>query len=177
MRVPSRFEDVSCVREIPDNQEVLVDAEVDQSFIVEILEHVQSVADDRSAAFFFSDLAEASASSLCEIESKGTFQMPSIPGIYASFAYGRMKVAKHRDAQDFANLLRVLLVNVRLPQKETDMLITCNIPQIVNPQSSTNAGKQCPITSVVDEKDLPPLVAMFEDAVRSMKIRDWNLFG
>jgi hypothetical protein len=58
--VPPRFEDVSGVRQIPDNQEVFVCQESDQSIIIEILELAEEVCSSSSSSssscLFFFDL-------------------------------------------------------------------------------------------------------------------------
>ena len=47
-KIPKRFQDVSPVRHVPDNQEVFADADSDQSIIVEIVEY-QAISDHQAA--------------------------------------------------------------------------------------------------------------------------------
>lgn len=59
--IPGRFEDVSQIREIPDNQEVFADPHSDQSVIIELLsqENIPLEAPQDAAKFFFDELATA----------------------------------------------------------------------------------------------------------------------
>ncbi|PKC05310.1 Ran-interacting Mog1 protein [Rhizophagus irregularis] len=51
MYIPPSFEDISNVRNVPDNQEVFADVNTDQSIIVEILEFVKQVANEDAAKY------------------------------------------------------------------------------------------------------------------------------
>ncbi|KAI7993484.1 Ran guanine nucleotide release factor [Camellia lanceoleosa] len=53
---PLRFQDVSNIRQVPDNQEVLVDPARDESLIFELLDLKLDVADNGSATWFLQDL-------------------------------------------------------------------------------------------------------------------------
>jgi hypothetical protein len=56
--LPSRFVDVSQMRQVPDHQEVYVDMNSDQSIIFELLS-MDDVANDRAAQHHWNDLAQA----------------------------------------------------------------------------------------------------------------------
>lgn len=55
--VPTNFEDVSVIRQVPDHQEVLVDKESEMSLIIELLQYDESVSNDCAARHYFDDLA------------------------------------------------------------------------------------------------------------------------
>lgn len=57
MSLPQRFVDVSDYRPVPDHQEVWTDATLDQSVILEIVEH-QPVPDQDCCKLYFNDMAE-----------------------------------------------------------------------------------------------------------------------
>ena len=57
LALPTRMVDVSEHRTVPDHQEVFTDANLDQSIIVEFVEHL-GVADDECGEAFFCDLAD-----------------------------------------------------------------------------------------------------------------------
>lgn len=48
--IPSTFIDASTLREIPDNQEVFVDTDTDQSIIIELLQMESEVVDSEIGA-------------------------------------------------------------------------------------------------------------------------------
>lgn len=56
--LPSRMEDISNVRPVPDHQEVFADGATDQSLIVEVLDRAD-VADEQCAAYFWADWCSA----------------------------------------------------------------------------------------------------------------------
>ena len=56
MHVPERFSDISDFRQVPDHQECFADGIIDQSLMVELLDHKEEVRDEESARFFYEDL-------------------------------------------------------------------------------------------------------------------------
>ncbi|XP_028840172.1 ran guanine nucleotide release factor isoform X2 [Denticeps clupeoides] len=57
--VPHGAQDVSELRQVPDNQEVFAHRHTDQSIVVELLEHQGHVEDEGAARYHFEDLAES----------------------------------------------------------------------------------------------------------------------
>ena len=59
--IPGEFDDISSVRQVPDNQEVYVHRSGDVSIIVEILEMVHTIPDPAQAVLVCSAARTASA--------------------------------------------------------------------------------------------------------------------
>lgn len=58
MTLPTNFDDVSAIRDVPDHQEVFVDRNSEMSLIVEILDMEEEISDEAAAQHFFKDLAQ-----------------------------------------------------------------------------------------------------------------------
>lgn len=69
MDIPIRFEDISDFRPVPDHQEVWTDASLDQSLVLEIVEH-QAVSDQDCMELYFKDLAQQNQAISYQIQSK-----------------------------------------------------------------------------------------------------------
>jgi hypothetical protein len=71
--IPTRFKDVTELREVPDNQEVFTDVHTDQSIIIDLLEFSE-VGNEQAAQYHFDQLAadnEATSSQIFSTE--GTY--------------------------------------------------------------------------------------------------------
>jgi len=164
MNLPADFEDVSGFRDIPDHQEVFVHKNTDQSLIVEIVDYTE-VADDGACAYFFQDLAGANGATMSEVVKKvGPLCMESKDDRLSIFVCeGTQTVAKFNEKA--TNVVRIYLAAIRIPSKGTDILVTLNCPEKVDPVSSDAAA--------------PPEVNQFDtflDMVKSFCVEDWNLF-
>ncbi|CAE8694399.1 unnamed protein product, partial [Polarella glacialis] len=78
---------------------------------------------------------------------------------------GEQTVAKFKEA--VRNRVRIQMVVVRLPEQETDILITLNDPVSIDPESSSS------IAPVLHEG----AEVAFARLVRSFRVVDWGLFG
>ncbi|PSC69030.1 putative ran guanine nucleotide release factor [Micractinium conductrix] len=172
--LPQRFADISDFRPIPDHQEVFADANVDQSLVVEIVEH-QPVADSEAGAFFFQDQAqhnEAAHTQMDEVHQLGPADMPGLPAeCYRGLVVGQQLVAKGRQGTSALNKVQVLLCCVRLPHVGSDVLITLNSPIFISERSAAaeHAGagyKGVHLTAP----------ALFRQILATFSIADWGLF-
>lgn len=173
--IPQRFADISDFRPVPDHQEVFADASLDQSLVVEIVEH-QPVPDAEAAAFFFQDQAqhnEAAHAQIDEARMLSPSDMPSLPPeCHTSLAVGQQAVSKGRQGSSALNKVQVLLCCIRLPRHGSDVLITLNSPIYISDKSAAaeHAGagfKGAHLTAPT----------LFHQILASFKINDWGLFG
>lgn len=177
---PTRLVDVSDFRPVPDNQEVWTDADRDESVIVELLDRVEvGPSDDVGAAkWFFDDLAEVNdasvSSGLSTIEEVRILTKTEVPNLngsfeHASLAVGTSSIAKGRVGTDKRNQVRVAIVNVRLSQVGTDLLITINRATTIAEGSSADAPE-------AGDKEISAANALTQ-ITNSLKIENWSLFG
>lgn len=179
--LPTRLVDVSDFRPVPDNQEVWTDADRDESIIVELLERVDVGPSDAegAAAWFFRDLAAVNDASVESGLSRisrvtvmtGDEHLPSLNGpfAHASMCVGTQTVAKGRDGDDKRNDVEVVVVNVRLPQVRTDVLVTLNRTTRVAPGSSADAPRA--------GEEIESAAATATRVAATLRIQDWSLFG
>eukprot|EP00898_Chlorokybus_atmophyticus_P001503 jgi/Chlat1/2353/Chrsp17S00178 len=174
--LPDRLVDVSQLRDVPDNQEAFVDAQRDHSVIVEILEHVPGLEDASSATWFFHDLAGEMESAGTVVELAQPLSAGDVPLMDASWpksaAVGVQAVAKYREGPDARNLVRVHLVNVRIPAVDSDILVTLYEPVAISAQSSSATAVAGGASSAC-----MPVAEVFRLLLSSLKISDMRLFG
>jgi hypothetical protein len=168
--LPERFEDVSEVREIPDNQEAFVDIATDESIIVELVEHDATVSDMACCAHYFDDLAALNAATTAQLVSAAAHPPP--PQVTAAssayVAVGQQTIAKFKESA--SNAVNVYLAVVRMPTYGTDVLITLNSPVALDPASSSSHSATQPADQAVAREVLLT-------ALHTLSVLDYSLFG
>ncbi|PVV00866.1 hypothetical protein BB560_004738 [Smittium megazygosporum] len=180
MRIPADFIDARFVsiafypiefRQVPDNQEVYVHKNSEDSLIVELVEMLPG-KDLVCLREHFDEIAECNqAEQVKTIEPKqlpllkGISDPHSVLAITGTMVMGKRQRKMNESSQypSDSKLAAVLLVLVRLPVRSTDLLITCN----------------CPFDQPnVDSVDLwAKFNSFISDSISSLEIRDWTLFG
>ncbi|KAH6558967.1 hypothetical protein KP509_1Z035400 [Ceratopteris richardii] len=150
--------------------------------IIEILEHEKNVTDAHSAAWFLQDLArEQDAADSLVVEDLKTLTMGDTPFLgsqYAvSVAVGRMAVSKGRQGAEAKNVLRVYLANIRLPNTNSDILVTVYEPLLISEQSETARVLGAGIPVSAESAGVVPASEIFRVALSTFQINDWGLFG
>ncbi|CAM9762846.1 unnamed protein product [Pylaiella littoralis] len=135
--LPAAYADVSDLRQVPDHQEAFVSREDGISIIIEVLSFEAEISseldghgDGASARHFFEDLtaANGASSSACDYcADLSDSIMPKLGSYSKAVLAGRQTVVKFR-GDGPPESVRVYLVNVRLPNVGTDLLITANVP-------------------------------------------------
>ncbi|KAF9121445.1 hypothetical protein BGW39_010527 [Mortierella sp. 14UC] len=198
INLPSKFGNISHVREVPDHQEVFVNVDEDQSVIVEILELAAEATDENCAAFHFQQLAEDNdaedASVIQSVSLLNNAELPTWPAdakIY--LLLGQQRIAKFNEQQrlqqqhqhnlatassttasastqpDARNLVQIMMVVFRLPRQETDVVLSYNVPLQISERSSSR--------DVAHEGDIREAEIWFRGLVGSFTVREWGLFG
>mmetsp|Transcript_5567 Transcript_5567/g.16614 ORF Transcript_5567/g.16614 Transcript_5567/m.16614 type:complete len:196 (+) Transcript_5567:85-672(+) len=177
IHVPKEFDDISSVREVPDNQEVYADAATDRSIIIEVLEAVEC-GDQDAARWHFHNLAEEMQvlnEDLVEATSIGpdTSTLTNRSGTVGSIALGRVAVAKYRDSAEKANVVNLFVACFRIKDVATDLLISLNDPIFIHNESSS--AKEGAVVMTGD--NLQVKADMFKSIVSSLRIDDYTLFS
>ncbi|KAI8065887.1 hypothetical protein BC940DRAFT_334405 [Gongronella butleri] len=172
--IKSSYLDASQIRQIPDNQEVFVDMNTQQSLIIELLEKVEHL-NEEAARFHFEQIAEhnnASNYSIKSVEHESVdIAAPRLPlDTTVYFVRGVQNVAKFNE--DAVNHVELVVAIVRLDKVHTDVIISLNVPTEVSSGSSEmkdiNQVESSSVAAIVDEIKL---------VVRSLEVHDWGLFG
>mmetsp|Transcript_6132 Transcript_6132/g.7021 ORF Transcript_6132/g.7021 Transcript_6132/m.7021 type:complete len:192 (+) Transcript_6132:137-712(+) len=178
--IPSEFCDISKVREVPDHQECFAHQETDRSIIVEILEHLKDQTDSTAAQYYFKDLADANGSQDTKIEEVKLLQPSdhknsSLDGNVVCGLVGNQVVSKFRESSEAANDVKIYLAVIRLPQYDSDILITMNVPIKISPTSSSSTAVD-PECVFKGSGDLPGM-ATFTELLKTFSIVNPALFG
>ncbi|KAE8023280.1 hypothetical protein FH972_008996 [Carpinus fangiana] len=198
---PSRFQDVSNVRQVPDHQEAYVDPARDESLIFELLDFKHDVGDNGSAAWFLQDLAnEQEAEGGVVIEQSSVIGAPglcyrNIPAVVTT-AVGQMcafifqvmpLLFENNVGNEFYVHLRMLLGLLLLQmtdssgkspiyeitQEMTKTRRNCNFCPLSESASTVGAGFAVPAT----QTGCTPMAEVSKLALSSFKVHDWSLFG
>ncbi|XP_012690281.1 ran guanine nucleotide release factor [Clupea harengus] len=174
--IPPSAQDISELREIPDNQEVFAHRDTDQSIIVEMLEYQSHVEDEDAAKYHFEDVAgsnKASEPGTSEVRSIQCVPKTELSLGQCSSAWlltGAQLVSKFNE--EAKNTVNIHMCLFRLPQFSTDILVTFNDPVIINPLSSSNGSDGD--ASLASE---PWTVEDFQCALQSLQLLDPGVFG
>ncbi|XP_057304901.1 ran guanine nucleotide release factor-like isoform X2 [Hydractinia symbiolongicarpus] len=130
--LPRNAQDMSVIRDVPDNQEVFCHQSTDQSIMVDILEFQSSVTGENAARYHFEDLASSNdahgENEVLHIEalSKDDITLDSCQDAW--LLSGRQMVSKFNETKNAKNLVHIHMVLYRLPQYVTDIVVIMNIP-------------------------------------------------
>lgn len=167
--LPTRFDDTSQFREVPDHQEVFSDPDTDQSVIVEIVEFDPSIPDVEIGKFHLDEIAhvsDAAASQFIGVTALTNEQMPNLPpGVVKLVAVGDQRIAKFRETA--FNTVRMFVAIIRLPQVASEILITLNTPLHID-QHSSSARARILHPDYAQQLHLRVL--------QSLAVNDWSLF-
>ncbi|KAL2649415.1 hypothetical protein R1flu_017543 [Riccia fluitans] len=190
-RVPARFLDVSDVREVPDNQEVLCDYDREESIIIELLEYKSDVTDEDSARWFLHNVAEEQeAENTVVLENRIVLTGPDAPNMPAATvmnaAVGYMTVTKGRQLNPNSgvgidevrpptqHLVKAHLADIRLRDVQTDLLVTVNQRVDQRPGEELSAAFEPRMSGAGGY--LPP-ADVLKLILMTLKIQDWTLFA
>ena len=167
-----RFVDVSPFRDVPDHQEVLADADSDQSVVVEINQAL-SCSDAEAALAHMEALAADSASSDLSVLHTAVLQAADLPRLqrppaFAASIVAEMKTSKYREEGSRANTVRVYLTVIRMREEESDVLLLLNAP-VHWGAGSVVQGKRL-LTQQQNE-------AAVRGMTQSFTVHDYGLFG
>ncbi|WFD21185.1 hypothetical protein MCAP1_003446 [Malassezia caprae] len=149
--------DASLVRQVPDNQEVLLARDSNVSVILEVLQCVAPATDahamEQGVRYHFDSLAHdnSAVSSVVEAADGVDGAAPAGQTPSAATAHGRQtvpKFGKHADEEQ----VTIYVALWRLPAKNVDLVLSLNDPE----------GR---VTA-----------AQFRAAAASLRIEDWGLF-
>lgn len=171
--LPCSAKDISELREIPDNQEVFAHPHTDQSMIVELVEYQGQVEDKDAAKYHFEDIASSNQAS-----ESGAFEVTNVLPLSKSdvslsesstvwMLTGMQCVAKFNE--EARNMVTLHLGLFRLPQFSTDILVTFNDPQRIDPDSSS-------ATSAETHRE-PWTVVDFQRLLQTLTLHNPGLFG
>ncbi|CAG8467273.1 7722_t:CDS:2 [Acaulospora colombiana] len=170
--IPENFVDISDVRDVPDNQEVFVNVETDQSIIVEILQHVNTDSDEAAIRHHFMALAaDNDAEEHSDIQKVELAAIPRLPPDVPKYLLlGQQLVSKFRETDpNSRNLLNILMALIRLPNHNTDIVITYNIPILIGATSSSRQTAR--------EGNLFEGMEVFNRVLTEFEVLSWDLFN
>lgn len=125
--LPDNFLDVSQLRQVPDNQEVFVSKDSDESFVIELLETTDAALDS-SIEYHWNDLCEANTASECKILKSETVSIVNIGVSHKEeVLVGMQSVPKFGKNSDIEQVTLYLYM-LRIHNLKTDILLSWNIP-------------------------------------------------
>jgi hypothetical protein len=106
---------------------------------VELLSYADNVDDDKAARHYFEDLEQANGASsssvtlACEIPAQEAPELERVE--FRGFVRGKQTVSKFKETA--CNEIDVFLAVFRLPEIQTDILVTLCAPIAIAPESSS----------------------------------------
>ncbi|OAL46271.1 Mog1p/PsbP-like protein [Pyrenochaeta sp. DS3sAY3a] len=155
----------SQIRQVPDHQEVYLDAEGYSSIVVEILEYVNKPSDEEALQYHFADLVDGTGDATTLVN-QGRAQIKNNPVLSLTFIQTPQNPNPRRKEPEFAYIHLLLL---RLKEQGTDILVTINIPHY-------RGEYEKPIQEGQETKLMKDSAVVKEKVLESFQIKDWNLF-
>ncbi|EJU05527.1 Mog1p/PsbP-like protein [Dacryopinax primogenitus] len=170
VNLPDELIDASDFRQIPDTQEVFLDKESDVSFVIEILELVNTPSFGDAATFHFDSLAhdnDAEGKRIDEVVPPVDLSPPPCPPNQPvpTLLTGRQFVRKFNRPEP--DEVRIVLALFRIPAKNADVVMSMNFPVKLEATG--------PVPDVERKWEFWRIV--FMTAVQSFQIVDFGLFA
>ncbi|KAL8732165.1 MAG: hypothetical protein Q9166_002912 [cf. Caloplaca sp. 2 TL-2023] len=176
--LPAGYADVSNIREVPDHQEIYLDASGFSSIIIEITERAaQPPTDQEALKFHFEDVVDEH--DMSQIWNTDVAQLPHFPPntpCYTLFATTTPPPATNGNARALTPAFTaIILTLIRLVPQSTDIVVTINIPHIPGHQEPSDGEvkfEEGKFGSLVEEG-----LRIKDEVWKSLEVRDWGLFG
>jgi hypothetical protein len=176
--LPEHFADVSKLRQVPDNQEVWIDADGFTSIIFDITERVGEPGsgpeiDGRAMTTHLEDMVGSDIDSVKIWNTAETHFSRLDPDIPAYTLISTQTPRSSRDRESSApDFTAIIMTILRLERQRTDILITINVPHIRGEYNEEDVdlelGRQGKL--IGDAVDFSARIW------ESFKVKDWGLF-
>ncbi|QHS74303.1 Ran GTPase-binding protein MOG1 [Saccharomyces paradoxus] len=172
--VPPGFMDASSLREVPDTQEVYVNSRRDaeefgdglatnESIIVDLLETVDKADLKKAWEFHVEDLTELNGTTKWEALQEDIIQQGTkLTGLV-------MEVANKWGKPDLAQTVVIGVALIRLPQFDTDAVISINVP-LTREEASKASNKVLPLRCHA-------VYQLLQEMVQKFHVVDTSLFA
>ncbi|KAF1956799.1 Mog1p/PsbP-like protein [Byssothecium circinans] len=167
--LPTAYGDTSQIRQVPDHQEVFLDANGYSGAIVEILEYVDKPTDEEALQYHFADLVEGTGDST-DLLTQGRAvvgKMPTTPVLTLSFI--QTPGPTDRPGRKTPDFVAIHLLLLRLKEQGTDILITINAPHYAGEYEKP--AQEGEMTQLMRDA-----AGVRERVLESLEVRDWGLF-
>ncbi|KAF2500107.1 Mog1p/PsbP-like protein [Lophium mytilinum] len=182
--LPTEFGDVSDIRQVPDTQEVYLDANGFTSIIFDILQRVEHAASDEAALkVHFQDIVDGSgdATKFYEVKQTTLGKMPSTPAhtllaiqtpTPPTPAPGSLSTIAPPSRNPQPDFTAILLTLVRLVEQKTDIVIAINVPHAAGEYAIGSVDLENGKAGVM----LETAAMVREKVLASLEVKDWGLF-
>ncbi|KAF4453734.1 hypothetical protein F53441_3627 [Fusarium austroafricanum] len=177
--LPTKFADVSKLRQVPDNQEVWIDQDGFTSIIFDITERVGGSGsgpevDGRAMTTHLEDMVGSDINTVKIWNTAETEFSNLEPGTPAyTLISTQTPHNQSRDSTSAPDFTAIILTLLRLEKAKTDILITINVPHIKGEYDESEVdlelGRQ--------GKLIGDAVEYSASIWSTFKIKDWGLFG
>ncbi|KAK4496935.1 hypothetical protein PRZ48_011384 [Zasmidium cellare] len=174
--LPSDFQDVSTIRQIPSNQEVHLSSSGYTSIVFDILERVDKPSDEEAVKFHLEDILEDEMEGVRIWGGVKEVRMEKVEGVKAYEVFATSPPGeKQRGRAHEPDFVGILLLVVRLEAQGTDIVIAVNVPHV--------EGEGGYVKGSVDlESGRKGLLLEEGEAVRervrkTFRVVEWGLFG
>ncbi|KAH7394155.1 hypothetical protein DE146DRAFT_617170 [Phaeosphaeria sp. MPI-PUGE-AT-0046c] len=166
--LPSNFADTSQIREVPDHQEVYLDADGYSSIVIEILEYVDKSSDEEALQYHFADLVDGTGDSTNILgQERATFGELSDKSAL-SLTFIQTPAPPDRPNRKTPEYVYIHLLLLRLKEQDTDIMVTINIPHYTGEYEKAEAGQETRLMR--DSK------AVRDKMLETFKVVEWGLF-
>ncbi|KAM0754020.1 Mog1p/PsbP-like protein [Meredithblackwellia eburnea MCA 4105] len=177
--IPLGYTDASTLRQVPDEQEVWIDNNSNTSIIIEVLQQPTATLtdDDDMATVHWQSLAHDNDAITQTILSTYTLPLTTTQKQQQQQEFkveGPTIVIGHQTIAKFnANIPDTVLIQLaiwRIPQKNTDLVLSVNFP--IKQANSNNDNSQSQ-----EERDPSTAKKVFQDILNGLVIKDFGLFA
>ncbi|KAF7457732.1 Ran GTPase binding protein [Cryptosporidium felis] len=171
INVPSNFDDISNIRDVPSHQEVFVDRNSECSIIVELLDSAETIEQGSNLAeYYFNDISEYN----CSLSKKLIISEPLVfhsSDLCVSTCFGIQSLEKRYDDKTQKEELNLYILVIRINSVKTDVVISFNNP-IVDRSSKPDTESSLK-TIKYSQRVVGEIMAKI---LETFEIKDYELF-
>jgi len=175
--LPSKFADVSTIRQVPDHQEVYLDKDGFTSIIFDITERVGvagsgPAVDGAALTTHLEDIVDSEID-IVKVWKTTTTQFSRLPEDIPAYTLIATQTPPQKDNSKSPDFTAIVLTLIRLERESTDILITINVPHIKGEYTEEEVDMQIGKQGVLIQNAVEFAARIWE----TFKIKDWSLFS
>ncbi|KAF2175550.1 Mog1p/PsbP-like protein [Zopfia rhizophila CBS 207.26] len=168
--LPVGFGDASDIRQIPDHQEVYLDASGYTSIVFDILERVEKPTNEEALQYHFADLIDGTGDET-NVLNQGSAKMEKIPNNpLLTLTYIQTPPSETHPRRKQPEFVSINLLLLRLEKETTDIVITINVPHYAGEYAKNEADGA--VTGLMKDAEV-----VKERILASFDIKYWGLFN
>ncbi|KAF2864192.1 Mog1p/PsbP-like protein [Piedraia hortae CBS 480.64] len=171
--LPKNFIDASHLRDIPDHEELFIDAEGFTSIIIDITEHVAMPTESEAMETHLQDVVEEDRPAT-EVARLRQAPFAKLPNTMASMLIASTPPSeRHHGRPNAPDVVGMVMIRATLAEQNSDVVITINVPHVPGYYNREEVDIQNGRYGTLMEQ----AIECRDRILATFEVVDWNLFN